>query len=697
MSKDKDPNDKKPQHEPPVHIDLEQRAREKEEMRKKAEEMRKKMGNITPIIHTETRGLKSVNELNFEEQQTELIRCATDPIYFIENYLTIFDQTQEGGGKIVPFKLFPFQKRLIEDYVNNTFIITNKYRQAGITTTTCAYISWYIMFHENRSVALVADKLDTARDEIMYDVVNFINDCPSWLRPKTGKEAAKDKNKFKDTQRLKRYDNGSEVAAFSSSGLRGYTPTLIFWDETAWTEKGDKFWTSAQPTLQTGGGAIMVSTPNGLDPVFYKTFEGAKMNDNEFKAIELWWFNDNRYNENLTWIKNKDTKKEITLKDENWSDERRIKMYHEGWYPTSPWFERQIKNANNDMRKIAQEILCSFLGSGNNFIDEKHLQRIEEEEIQTPIRQEHHDSNMWIFEDVIPETEYLMVIDPCSGHGDDNGTINILKLDELVEERKITKNKKTKIVKVRKNRFEQVGEYYGKLTPQQLGEVAYHFGVRYNYAYCVVDVTGGYGGQVIEKLFDLGYENVHYSEVQHKPTRDQLNGYIKKGEKTLGDGRVVEVDLIPGFYIGNNRPSVLLEMQRTVNLKEIIIRSKRSLEEFKTFVTVPGNRVADHQRSFHDDSIMGIACGIYVVNFDKIRYQDNNIKPETLVDSFITSADVEERELKEKNAKKIQERYNKKSPKSNQKRDINTMRHVDPNDPHVVYNWLFSGIKKPHN
>ena len=34
----------------------------------------------------------------------------------------------------------------------------------------------------------------------------------------------------------------------------------------------------------------MVSTPSGLDPVFYKTFIGARKKENQFNAVELWWF-----------------------------------------------------------------------------------------------------------------------------------------------------------------------------------------------------------------------------------------------------------------------------------------------------------------------------------------------------------------------------------------------------------------------
>ena len=302
--------------------------------------------------------IKDADNLTKFEQEYEFVKCATNPIYFIKTYLTIFDQTQGIDGLIVPFNLFPFQEDLIQTYMGNRFVIANKYRQAGISTTTCAYISWYIMFNKNRSVAIIADKLETARDELMNDVVDFIEGCPSWLKPKTGKDADKNDKKYKDTQKLKRYDNGSKLSAFSSKGLRGYTPTLLFWDETAWTEKSDIFWTSAKPTLQTGGSAIMVSTPSGLDPVFYKTFDGARKGENNFTAVELWWFNDPRYNKDLVWLRNKGKENEITLVDDDWGKDYRISLMNDGWEASSPWFEEQVRDANGDMRKIAVEIMC---------------------------------------------------------------------------------------------------------------------------------------------------------------------------------------------------------------------------------------------------------------------------------------------------------------------------------------------------
>ena len=679
--KKKDSDDIFPDHVPVIPYDF-NREKEKEELRKLAAELRKKSGNIEPIIVTEEGVAKKASELTVAERRREIVRCATNPVYFIETYLTIFDQTQGMAGMIVPFKLFDFQKELIQTYLDNRFVVANKYRQAGVSTTTCAYIAWYIMFNPNRQVAIVADKLETARDELMSDVVLFIDGCPDWIRPKTGREATS--GNFKDTQKLKIYDNNSKLGAFSSKGLRGMTPTLIFWDETAWTEKGDKFWTSAKPTLQTGGAAIMVSTPSGLDAVFYKHFDGARRGENNFKAVELWWFNDPRYNAGLEWCKNKGKENEIKIPDEKWNNKRRIQMMDDGWEATSPWFEEQVRDANGDMRKIAQELLCSFLGSGDNFIAEEYLKRIQETEIKTPIRQEYLDLNMWIWEDQLPGETYIMALDASPGHGDDHSTLNMLKTIEIIEERVITKGDKVKKVKIKRHKVEQVAEYYGKVTPQMLAEIAYQFGKRYNNAYAVVDITGGYGVQTIEKLIEFGYpeESIHFAEVTHKPSRDRLQGYIKKGMKTMADGSVVNVDLIPGFFIGNNRASVLLEMQRAIHLEDVIIRSVRLLNELKTFITVPGNRVADHKRSFHDDSIMGLAIGLYVLNFDMVRFKQSKGISEKMLNAILTVNDLEEMG-KKANSGTTKPYKPMISPNS-----------ASPLNPYITNSWLFDGLDR---
>jgi hypothetical protein len=228
---------------------------------------------------------KYLTDFTQEELIYEKVKCATDSIYVIETYFNIFDQTKnDGKGEIIPFILFPFQKNLIISYEENRFNITNKYRQAGISTVTCAWLAFYIAFNSNRSVAIVANKLETARDELMKDVTDFIDMLPPFLHPKiSGKDAANHK----------RYLNGSQVKAFATNSLRGYTPTFLFWDEAAWCDNGETFWTGTLPTLSTGGNAALVSCVVGDTMVW--TNKGLEKVEDKIDRTKIKGYNVKKY------------------------------------------------------------------------------------------------------------------------------------------------------------------------------------------------------------------------------------------------------------------------------------------------------------------------------------------------------------------------------------------------------------------
>lgn len=57
----------------------------------------------------------------------ELKRCRKDPIYFIENYVKVV-HVDRG---LIPFKLYPYQKKMIQAYADNRKVITMLFRQAG--------------------------------------------------------------------------------------------------------------------------------------------------------------------------------------------------------------------------------------------------------------------------------------------------------------------------------------------------------------------------------------------------------------------------------------------------------------------------------------------------------------------------------------------------------------------------------------
>ena len=72
----------------------------------------------------------------------EFKKCAGDPVYFISNYIKV---THPVRG-LVPFKLYPFQERILNNLEEHRFNILRKFRQAGCTTIAAAFSLWMIIF-----------------------------------------------------------------------------------------------------------------------------------------------------------------------------------------------------------------------------------------------------------------------------------------------------------------------------------------------------------------------------------------------------------------------------------------------------------------------------------------------------------------------------------------------------------------------
>ncbi len=62
-----------------------------------------------------------------QDQIDEYIKCSQDAFYFINNHIKIIS-LDEG---LVPFKLWPYQEKLISLLHNNRFVISKQPRQVG--------------------------------------------------------------------------------------------------------------------------------------------------------------------------------------------------------------------------------------------------------------------------------------------------------------------------------------------------------------------------------------------------------------------------------------------------------------------------------------------------------------------------------------------------------------------------------------
>jgi hypothetical protein len=215
-----------------------------------------------------------------KEQVEEYVKCAGDPVYFARKYVKVV--TLDKG--ITDFDLYDYQERLIRTLEKNRFVIGKLARQAGKTTTVgCCYLLHKVLFNQNMSVCILANKLNTARD-ILARIREAYEYLPNWLQ-----QGIVEWNKGSIV-----LENGSKIlaAATSSSAVRGGSYNIIFLDEFAFvpTTVAEEFFSSVYPTITAGQSTqmIIISTPTGLN-MYYQLWKAAISKQNEYVPFEVNW------------------------------------------------------------------------------------------------------------------------------------------------------------------------------------------------------------------------------------------------------------------------------------------------------------------------------------------------------------------------------------------------------------------------
>jgi len=550
------------------------------------------------------------------EQLQIYAKCLSDPIFTIETFFKTFDKTQEG---YVPFKLFHKQKEIIRSYIKYNRNIVTKPRQAGVSTTTAAYIAAICAFGDKNNphkVLILANKQKLAQ-EILSKVKEFLDQIPNWV---WGVEDGEQYLDINSKGHLKLKSTKCEVVALASSkdALRGFTPTFLVMDEAAYIENGAETFGAALASLSTGGKISLISTPNGMDELYYKVYDDAKKKENTFNIIEMKWYFDIRYNRELRWVKKDETN---TISDEincetigrsklRWqylgkmyettedSIENYQLMLNDGWIPLSPWYEYMAADMG-DPKKVARELDVSFVGSGGNVIEDADIKFHEDNYVADPIGTAEIEKSMWIWKQPEEGHKYIMGVDVSRGDGEDSSTIVILDFDGL----------------------EQVAEFKAKVAPDVLATIVYKYGNLYN-AHTVVDITGGMGVSTVMKLLEMEYKFLHYDDPKSRKLSDK---YAKMKYK--------EGDKIPGFNVGNTRLQMISELEEHIREGKTKIKSVRMISELRTFVYKNGR--PDHMKGYHDDIIMAYAMAVFVVqtSFKELERVEKQTK--AMLDSWI--------------------------------------------------------------
>ena len=297
-----------------------------------------------------------------EDQIREFIRCSKDPVYFIENYVKII--TLDKG--FVQISLYPFQKQAVQDINDNRRVIVKAGRQVGKTTMVVGYILWYILFNEDKFVAILANKAPTAR-EILNRIKIAYESLPLWLQ-----QGVRVWNKG-DIE----LENNCRIMATStaSSAIRGYSISLLYLDEFAFVPSNiaDEFFTSVYPTISSGTQSkiLISSTPNGMNH-YYRMWTEAVEGQNGFKHIEANW-------------------RQVPGRDQAWADDQRRILGEE---------------------KFLQEMECEFMGSAGTLLSAAALKSL------AFVKPQHvSETGIKIYGAPIPEHSYAVIVDTSRGRG----------------------------------------------------------------------------------------------------------------------------------------------------------------------------------------------------------------------------------------------------------------------------------------
>jgi hypothetical protein len=591
-----------------------------------------------------------------EKQIEEYIKCFEDKtrIYFIENYFKTYDASR---GIDVAFKLFPKQKEFLVNIAENTSNIILKPRQSGYSTVTCACIAANLVFaglDNHEIILLIANKLDMSKDDLSK-LKEFLLQVPRWFWGEEyyhpNENALNDNGKKindrkensifkKETQIELELFTGSKIYARSSgkNASRGISAcSWLFFDEAAFIENGSDVAASAIRTTGTvkNKHIIMVSTPNLKDSLYYPTYHNAQLGLNNYKVTYLKWYYDPRFNKNLKWYKeniavdkNGEETKDILWEEEETIDkegnvaynpERWKKMEGDGWKATSPWFVTECNNSNNDQIKIAQELLCSFIGSGNVAVDPKITEMQQNKNVTEDYKTDPLYEDIRIFKPPVSNHRYILAADVSRGDASDNAAFEILDIDAVDE--------------LGYKHIEQVVEFEGKVTGDILGELCFKYGTIYNTAFIIVDCIGGYGESTVLTLLNLKYPNLYYEDIQNKDymiNSQNLETFTKD-------------DKLPGFHAKSARTYMISTFIQALTNNLLRIRSIRVIGELETWVVKTNGKI-EHLSGCHDDTLMCLAMAMFAYEHNFIKIELLKETDKEILKSFMSSLHVKPQE-----------------------------------------------------
>jgi hypothetical protein len=487
------------------------------------------------------------------EQIKEYIKCKEDVFYFIEKYVKIVSSRgkEKGFVSMIPYD---YQVEMITSMRDNRFTIAVQSRQSGKSISFIAFLTHYILFNDYKTVGIVANKGDVAR-ELLGKLQTSYQGLPIWLQ-----QGIVERNKGSFV-----LENHSRIIAVATSpdALRSYTCNIIVVDEMAIIENWEEFYSAIQPTITSDPDSkiIMTSTPKGLNH-FYEFWEGCHLNKNTngFYGIYVPWYR-------------------VPGQDEAWK-------------------ENELKTMNYNYEKFNQEYGIEFLGSSGTLIAGWRLKTLQKE-ISVPEAQT--EDGLKIYEYPIkPEKEEYDLLEPIVHESYNFSGKRMIKKERIIPGHKyaliadVSRGKDLdysafSVIDISKMPYKQVCTFRNnKLNPSDYTQIILKTAQLYNNAVILVEIND-IGEQVGTMLIDeYEYEFVLCTESAGRAGK-KISWGGEKADKGIRTTNPLK-----------NSGCLLLKM--LVEQSKLIINDVDTISEFNTFSKNKLTYKAEPGK--HDDMVM---------------------------------------------------------------------------------------------
>ncbi len=432
------------------------------------------------------------------------------------------------------------------------------------TTTIAAFFAWYLCFHTDRNLLILANKEKTAV-EIIAKVMDVFRGLPFFLKPgiiNTGATGM-------------RLDNGCQLIsqATTKTASIGFTIHVLYADEFAHIAPnivGD-FWRSVYPTLASSSisQCIISSTPSGQSNLFFEIWDKATKSRNSFKykRVDYW---------------------QVPEHDEEWAASIKADFGEESF---AQEFELKF---NSDSKLLLGSKESAFLKRIEQEYTFEDLDRMKLEE-------ELYRSLKW-HPNFDPNEEYhrgteLFVISVDTGEGRDedeakDNDYNILTIykAELKSKVQLKKLRNDELHLKNMFRLNQIGLYRDNLKDDAIcAKVAKDLVFeQLGPENCLVVIEMNFNGKFFLNIFsdhDEYYEGVVMSSYHTKP----IPGTLPPRKKS-------------GFKVGNDREHFCKAGRTLIRSKTLVPNDEKTILEFASF----GKDRRGKYRGIgtHDDTVM---------------------------------------------------------------------------------------------